>query len=286
MIRKTLLMIFAAAGLVVGSCTHSTATDDARPVVTVSIEPQRWLLERIVGDRMEVNTLMSRGGNPESYEPTFADLAKLESGNLYIAVGRLPFEKAIVAKVKANRPDLTVVDSSESVELITDDHGHDHGVDPHVWSSAANAKVIAANMLDAVKNADPAGADFYERNYSGLLASIDSVDALCRDILSDAADETFIVWHPSLSYFARDYGLHQLSVGTEGKEHSVNDTRDIVSHIKEHGAKVFLVQKDFDTSKADVIAKSGDDMRVETINPLNYEWDRELVATARAIAGH
>lgn len=286
MIRKTLMIISAAAGLMLGSCAHSTSIDNSRPVVTVSIEPQRWLLERIVGNRMEVNTLMGRGGNPESYEPTFADLAKLESGNLYITVGRLPFEKAIVAKITANRPDLTIVDSSISVELITDDHGHDHGVDPHIWSSAPNARIMAANMLKALKEADPDGADYYERNYESLVESIDSVDALCRTILQNSSDETFVVWHPSLSYFARDYGLHQLSVGVEGKEHSVNDTRDIVSHIKEHGAKVFLVQKDFDTSKADVIAKSNDDMRVETINPLNYDWDRELVATARAIAGH
>lgn len=286
MIRKPLILIVAAAGLVFGSCTRSTAKEEQRPVVTVSIEPQRWLLERIVGNRMEVNTLMARGGNPESYEPTFADLAKLESGRLYIGVGHLPFEKAVVDKVSANRPDLMVVNCSDSIELITDDHGHDHGIDPHIWSSPSNAKIMASNMLEAVKKVDSGGAEFYDKNYSRLISQLDSVDSLCRDILNTDSGETFIVWHPSLSYFARDYGLHQLSVGTEGKEHSVHDTRDIVSHIKSHGAKVFLVQKDFDTSRADVIAKCGADIRVETINPLNYEWDHELVATAHAIAGH
>lgn len=286
MIRKPLIIFFAAAALMCGSCTRSTAVDESRPVVTVSIEPQRWLLERIVGDRMEVNTLLARGGNPESYEPTVADLAKLESGNLYIGVGLLPFEQAIVEKVRANRPGLKIVNSSESVELIKDDHGHDHGIDPHVWSSVANAKIMAANMLDAVKKVDSDGAEFYDNNFSRLISQLDSVDSLCRDILANESEATFIVWHPSLSYFARDYGLHQLSVGAEGKGHSVNDTRDIVCHINERGINVFLVQKDFDTSKADVIAKSGSVMRVETINPLNYEWDHELVATARAIAGH
>lgn len=277
--------MFAVAGLLFGGCTRSTAIENPRPTVTVSIEPQRWILERIVGDRMEVNTLMARSGNPESYEPTFADLSKLESGKLFIGVGHLPFETALIEKVKANHPELKILECSESIDLITDNHGHDHGIDPHIWSSTANAKIIADNMLKAVKDVDPAGSDVYDRNYLRLVATIDSVDSLCREILEPVESRTFIVWHPSLSYFARDYGLHQFSVGTEGKEHSVRDTRDILNHINEHGAKVFLVQKDFDVSRADVIAKSGVDMRVETINPLNYEWDRELVATARAIAG-
>lgn len=280
-------MIVAAAGLALGSCNHSASPEAEKPVLTVSIEPQRWLLERIVGDRMNVRTLMARGGNPESYEPTFADLANLESGACFFEVGHLPFEAAIVEKIRANKPDMKIVNTSDSIELIIDDHGHGHdnGIDPHVWNSTSNARIIARNMLRTVKAIDPEGTEIYDGNFRALNAVIDSVDSVCAAILEPVGGTTFIVWHPSLSYFARDYRLHQLAVGAEGKEHSVHDTRDIVNHIAEHGANVFLVQKDFDTSKADVIAKSDANTRVETINPLNYEWDKELVNTARAIAG-
>lgn len=284
MTRRILLITIAAAAIVLCSCNRSKQNTD-RKVITVSIEPQRWLLERIVGDRIEVNTLMARGGNPESYEPTFADLSSLEASDLYIEVGQLPFEKAMLEKIQANHKNLKVAAVSDSIELITDDHGHDHGIDPHVWNSAVNARIIARNMLRAVKSIDPEGAEKYDANYERLAAQIDSVDSLCRQLLESSRGASFVVWHPALSYFARDYGLHQLSVGAEGKEHSVEDARRVVEHIKEHGAQVFLVQKDFDTSKADVLAKSGAQLRVETVNPLNYEWDKELVATARAIAG-
>lgn len=283
--RKVLTILIAAAGLMTGSCNRSANQEDKR-VITVSIEPQRWMLEQLVGDRYEVNTLMAHGGNPESYEPSFADLAGLESSACYIKLGNLPFEGALVEKLRSNRPDMKVVDSSESIELIKDDHGHDHGIDPHTWNSPRNVRIIAQNMLAALKSIDPDGAAQYDSNFIELVAKIDSVDALCASILKPVRGETFVVWHPSLSYFARDYGLNQLAVGAEGKEHSVNDTREIVRHIAEHGASVFLVQKDFDTSKADVIAKSNGNMRVITINPQNYEWDSELVETARAIAGN
>jgi len=278
------ILLVAAAALGSGSCKHSSAPEE-KPIITVSIEPQRWLLERIVGDRMNVRTLMARGGNPESYEPTFSHLAELERSRCYMKVGNLGFETAMVEKIKSELPELKIVDTSDSIELITDAHGHDHGIDPHVWSSATNARIMARNMLDAVTDIDPEGTPVYRANYRRLTAAIDSVDSICANMLLPMKGNAFLVWHPSLSYFARDYGLHQISVGAEGKEHSVSDTRDVVDYLKADSAVVFLIQKDFDTAKAGTIAKDYAGIRISSINPLNYEWDTELLQTAGAIAG-
>lgn len=280
------IIIFAAAALGSGSCKHSLPAENSSPVITVSIEPQRWLLEQIVGDRFEVQCLMSRGGNPESYEPAFSHLSDLERSKCYMRMGNLGFENAIVERISANMPELPIINTSESIELIVDDHGHDHGVDPHVWSSVRNAKTIAGNMLRAVNELDSENKEAYTANYARLLERLDSIDSVCATLLSGAdVGRSFVVWHPSLSYFARDYGLRQISVGIEGKEMSVGDTREIIGKINSDSAKVFLVQKDYDTSKAGVISEGITSMRVETINPLNYEWDAEIVQTARAIAG-
>lgn len=278
------ILIFAAATLGFGSCKYSSVTAE-KPIITVSIEPQRWLLEKIVGDRMDVRTLMARGGNPESYEPAFSHLAELERSSCYMRVGNLGFETAIIDKIKASMPALPIVSTSDSIALIADDHGHDHGIDPHVWSSATNARIMAANMLRTVTDMDSEGMEYYENNYRNLVALIDSVDSVCAQTLRPMAGKTFLVWHPSLSYFARDYNLHQLSVGTEGKEHSVSDTRDVLDMLGNDSVAVFLIQQDFDTARADAIVKDNGLMRVVSINPLNYEWDKELLTTAAAIAG-
>lgn len=276
-------IIYAAAAFGLGSCINNAGTE--KPVITVSIEPQRWLLERIVGDNMEVRTLLASGGNPESYEPAFSHLAALEESACYMQVGNLGFESAIVGKVHANNPELPIVNVSDSIEyIISHDHGHEHGIDPHVWSSARNARIMAQNMLKEVIKLDPKHEAEYTRNFINLTAHIDSVDSVCVSILEPLQGRAFMVWHPSLSYFARDYGLHQVSVGAEGKEHSVADTKHILDHIAGENVTVFFVQKDFDTSRAEVIAKDAGGVRVATINPLNYEWDTELLQTARAIA--
>lgn len=270
--------------LMLGSCKNHSLPE-RKPVITVSIEPQRWLLERIVGDRMKVRTLMARGGNPESYEPSFSHLADMESSYCYMMMGNLAFEHAIIDRISANLPNLPIVNNSDSITLIVDDPGHDHGVDPHVWSSAANARIIAANMLREVIRLDQDGERIYRRNYRQLVQTIDSVDSVCAHILAPLRGSTFIVWHPSLSYFARDYGLRQLSVGSEGKDHSVLNTRDVLRRIGDERASVFLVQQDVDATKAAAVVGGVDDLRVETINPLNYDWSSELLHIANAIAG-
>lgn len=278
-------LLCAAAAFGSGSCINNAHSD--KPVITVSIEPQRWLLEQIVGDRMEVRTLLDNGGNPESCEPSFAHMARLEESVCYMQVGNLGFETALVDRIRANNPDLAVITTSDSITYIIGDehdHGHGHGIDPHVWSSAPNARIMARNMLREVESLDPDNAAEYRANYQRLVAGIDSVDSECRRMLAESRGESFMVWHPSLSYFARDYGLHQIAIGAEGKEQSVGETRQAVDRMNRTDAAVFLVQKDFDSSRAEAIADKGS-MRVVTINPLNYHWDDEMLQTARAIAG-
>lgn len=260
-------------------CRHESTPDRT---LTVSIEPQRWLLEQIVGDKFEVRSLLGRGANPESYDPTFNDLAALERSYAYLTIGNLAFEDAITAKIRENNPDLHIFCTSDSIPLLHATHGdHDHGADPHIWSSAKNMKRIAANMLSAVASIDPENKAEYMTNFNRLTLRLDSIDAACDSILTPVSGTTFIVWHPSLSYFARDYGLTQLSLGSEGKEHSVSNTMALISRMKDSGAKVFLIQKDFDASQAQVISR---EVETAIIDPMNYEWDKEMLHTARSIA--
>ena len=65
---------------------------------------------------------------------------------------------------------------------------------------------------------DPADSASYRRNYMALAATLDSCDRVISSRLKPVGHATFMVWHPSLSYFAEDYRLHQLSIGMDNKE--------------------------------------------------------------------
>lgn len=269
-----------------------SAVED-KPVITVSIQPQKFFLEKIVGDRMTVECLLANGGNPESFEPTLAHLLSLEKSMAYFKIGNMGFESAVIDKVRGNNPGLKIYDNSSGVELLTGTHGeccghhhhhgHSHDIDPHTWSSVKNARIIAGNMYCAVVELDSLNKEFYTENYGRFVAELDSIDGVITGLLHDKRGAAFVVWHPSLSYFARDYGLEQISIGSEGKEASARQMQAQLDDAREHDARVFFFQKDYDSRQASVVCEQTG-IGVTPINPLSYEWDKEILMIANAIA--
>lgn len=283
-------MIVALVAMI-GGCT---SRPDGKPIITVSIQPQQYLLEQIVGDKVDVRCLLANGGNPESYEPSLTHLMNLEKSEAYFQIGNVGFESAIIDRIRANNPDLKIYNTSDSVALIigshtgiaddgTHQHDHSHEIDPHTWSSVRNGKIIASNMYKAVVNMDPRHEKYYSTRYKALMNRLDSLDKTITVMLEPKKGSAFMVWHPSLSYFARDYGLTQVSMSVEGKEMSVQSMKDRINGAKDEEVMVFFSQKDFDTRQASVLTDELN-VKVVPINPLNYDWENELMGVATALA--
>ena len=71
-LRPFLFYLWACLCLLTG-CKPSGRTDNKdtqRPVITVSIEPLRYITERIAGDGFRIETFVPKGSSPETYEPT------------------------------------------------------------------------------------------------------------------------------------------------------------------------------------------------------------------------
>lgn len=256
-----------------------------RPVVAVSIPPQAELLRAIAGDSIEIVTLMQSEANPENFEVTVATLKEISSADAYFKIGNIPFETVITDKIGANS-DLRFFDNSEGIELIYGTHSHSdhsHSVpDPHIWSSARNLKQIAANMCDALVEIDPDREQYYRANLSVLNARLDSVDSALSCRLAPCRGASFLIWHPSLSYFARDYGLHQIAVGQENKESSIAGLQKVLREAGESNVRALFVQSSFDPAQAGNISRQLN-LDVTSINPLSANWEAEFNTIADAI---
>lgn len=266
--------------------------------LTVTIEPQRYFLEQIVGDKFEVNTLVPPGASPETYEPSPMAMINLGNSKAYFKVGFLGYENAWSGKLAQNNPDVIVVDCSEGIDMMygthgphshgeEDDHDHDHGpdaVDPHVWSSAKNAIQFSKNMLDALVEFDAVNADYYRSNFEELAKKINEVDAKITSMLDKGiTSRSFIIYHPALSYFARDYDLNQFSIEFDGKSPSPAQMKDLVDLARSENIKVVLIQQEFDVKNTEVIS-SEIGAKSYVINPLAYEWDEELISLAKILS--
>ena len=280
------ILIFVSC-MILASCGRKDAAPvSEKPVLCVSIEPQRKILSEIAGSGYEVVSLLGNGANPETFEPSVSQRMTLENSAAYFPVGYLPFEQRYSAALAGRVP---VFGTSDGIEPVTGTHGHhegghgEAGADPHVWTSLRNGHVIADNMLRALVSLRPDSAEAYGERHAALVARLDSLDREAASRLAGAAVHGFAIWHPSLSYYARDYGLHQLSVGYESKDVSAGELSHVIEEARRDSVKVFFFQKEYDSRQARSInAEIGS--RMVTIAPLAYDWDDEIMRITDELA--
>lgn len=259
-----------------------------RPIITVSIEPLRYFVQGIVGDKFQVNTLVPAGVSPETYELTPQQVVQTSDSRAYFCVGTLGFEQARLRKLTENAPNLLVVNTSDSIVLLQDDHSHNHshphveGIDLHTWLSATSGKQIAHNVLRALCQVDSANAKFYQHRHDSLVQHIDSIDGEIRQILRPLAHRTFIIYHPALGYFARDYGLQQVAVEQDGREPSADRIQQLILQAQRDKVQVVFIQEEHAGRAARRIAESTG-ARIVSIAPLSVEWDKQMLHIARTL---
>ena len=162
-------------------------------------------------------------------------------------------------------------------------HHHHGGVDPHIWSSIAGAKAIAWNTLNAFIALDPDNTDYFWQNYNKLSDEIDKTDAEIKKLLDPLTDRTFIIYHPALTYFANEFNLTQLCIEMDGKEPSPAQLKQLVETARANNARVVFIQQEFDQKNAELIAgETG--CKLTVINPLAYDWSKEMIHIAKALA--
>ena len=285
---KTLLPIICLL-LALSSCRN--AEKNGKPTITVTIEPLRYFTEAIAGDKFNVVSIVPEGSSPETYDPTPQQMVNLNKSIAYLRIGYIGFEQSWISKLQENFPELSFYDTSAGVNLIhqqcSHSHGnngeekHAHGIEPHIWNSTENAKIIANNICNALEEIDNRNSDYYQHKLDSITEIIERTDNEIRNIIS-GAEKTFLIYHPALTYFARDYGLEQISIEEGGKEPSPAHLQSLIKLCREKNAKVIFVQQEFDMRNAETIAKELG-VKVIPVNPLNYNWTEEMTNTAKAL---
>jgi zinc transport system substrate-binding protein len=255
-------------------------------VIVVTIEPQRFFAEQLVDTLFRVVSMVRPGSNPETYDPSPAQMAQLSHGRAYFGIGPVGFEEAWLGRLKENNPHLPFFDNSRGVEWIAPDKtssGHLHGRDPHSWASPKQARIIIQNMYEALLEIDPDHAARYRENRDRLLEKINETDRTVQSVLERSSQKSFFIYHPALTYFARDYGLTQYPIETDGKEPTPGQIKKLVDLAGKENIKTIFIQQEFDRKNAELLARETG-CRLVIINPLSYRWIEETITIAKALA--
>jgi zinc transport system substrate-binding protein len=238
----------------------------------VSIEPQRYFAEQLTDSLFTIGTMVPAGSSPETYDPSPQQMTQLAHCKAYFGIGAIGFETGWLNNLKQNNPQVRFFDTAEA-----------HPGDPHTWTSPKEVRTIAENMYRALTEIDPSHTAVYRHNLEKLLQEIDEVDLAVRAYLGPSSQKAFIIYHPALTYFARDYGLTQYAIETDGKEPSPEQLKQLMDAAKKENIKTIFVQQEFDRKNAEIIARETG-CRIVVINPLSYHWREEMLRIAQALS--
>ncbi|MDE7161051.1 MAG: zinc ABC transporter substrate-binding protein [Muribaculaceae bacterium] len=271
------------------SCGNSGEGEGGRVLATTS-PPLSWAAKAVAGPGWEVVTMLPDGADPETYEPTLATMRDLASSRALFTFDTPGFEENLSETAGHNFASLRLVNVGEGIPRLEDTHHHDHhhghdaedehgnhdhdDYDPHLATTPFNMRIAVANIGRAMAEIDPANAALYRHRADSVLEHLDSLDARLMRELAPSRGRAFVMMHPSLSYFARRYGLRQLTLGRKGAEESPAEYARRVGEAR--GAAVMVAETSQDPMRARETART---LGVPLVTvPLNSEhWQDALL---------
>lgn len=263
---------------------HPEKIDYMKPTVVVSIVPQETFVKAIGRDLINVVTMVPTGSSPESYAPSHRQMEEFSRASVYFCIGVPSEQTNILHRAHEINHNIKIVNIADEVANIYPYREFEPGVlDPHVWLSPKRVKAMIDVIQRELSLLDAANDAVYQKNAQEYKDNLDKLDNEIRYILSGNRNNTFIVYHPSLGYFADDYCINMLSLEKEGKEATPKEIQSIADSAKSMGIHTIFYQAEADSRQAETFAREIGG-NAEMIAPLSADYIENLKSIAMAIA--
>jgi len=289
---KKFLPILLVFLLFTSACSIQTNnpsfTEDDRLKVSVSIASIQWLVDQIGGDRVQTQSLTTSGDDPHIYEPNPSQMIAIADSDLYFTAG-VEFEEVWIPKFTDANSNLQVVDISEGIQRIpVADHLHEDaeenaGLDPHIWLSTDNMRLIAHNIASTLEDIDPEHSAIYQSNLDKALGMIEDVNFQLTQTLAQTQRKQFLIIHPSLGYLAAAYGLEMIPVEVDGQEPSPVQLTEILNASKTYGIHTLFTQTGSNPLNVKMLAEQAGIDSIIEIDPMAYDWSANMLSIGESL---
>ncbi len=247
---KTALRAACTGAVLLALSATAPAEGGTKPRVVCSTTQTADLARQVVGDDMEVVCLLGPGVNPHVYQPVPGDSRLVESAALCVQNG-LHLEgknwMQTLARDNGNKPLVTCTDGVQPLDLAYEGQVVK---DPHAWFDPRNAAVYLNNILAAVTELDPAGAERYRSRADLYLQQLRALDGWIEKEVSRVPAERriLVTSHDAFNYFAARYGFTVRSpvgwsTGSEiGGGMTPERRRLVVQSIRDAGVPAIFVE--------------------------------------------
>lgn len=261
--RRSLGALLVPVVLLVAACGDDGDERAGEPTVVVTTTVLGDVVERLVGDVVDVEVVMPAGADPHSFQPSARDAAEIRGADALVINGA-GFEEGLLDVIDAAKgdgvPTIAAIDSVDTLDYgaFEDDEHEDedeadrddeHGrVDPHFFTdpdrmATAAAAIVdfLAETLDGVTGDELRGAaEDHQAELDGLA---DEVDDLLAELDDD--DRTLVTDHDSMAYFADRFGFEVVGTvipsGSTADGASAADLAALADLIRTEGVPAVFV---------------------------------------------
>jgi ABC-type Zn uptake system ZnuABC Zn-binding protein ZnuA len=229
------------------------------------------IVQNIAGERMVVDTLMPKGLDPHSFEPTPRDVARISDSDILFVNGA-GFEAWLEGVIENLPETLVVVEASAGLQSRTveeEDHADegkleeedDHEIDPHFWLDPTLVITYAENIRDGLIAIDPEGKEIYSSNTEEYIQQLKDLDVYIQEKIAVIPMERRLIVtnHESFGYFADRYGfeivgtiIHSVSSGAAP---SAQQMAELVDQMRASGAIAIFMETGTNPQLAEQLAK-------------------------------
>jgi len=250
-----LCIIIVVHVLLFTACSSRTFKTSDKLAVSVSIIPQEAFVKEVAGDLVDVVAVIPPGKSPSNYAPSPQELEKLSLSSVYFAIGVPAEQSSILPKLKDINSNIETIDMADEVKKYYPEREFSPGQrDPHIWLSPKRAAVMVEIIARELSDMDTKNGDIYLKNAQIYIEKLKKLDKEIESSFGKLEDRTFIIYHPSLGYFADDYGLTMVSIQSEGKDATPDDLQKIIDTAKMHNIKAVFYQAEIDSKQSRVLA--------------------------------
>ncbi len=280
------LFLFVFVYFIFDKPAKNTSLKPQKPIVFVSILPQKFIVKKIAGDFLSVFVMVQPKFSPATYSPTPKQMNLLTKADLFFGIG-VPFEKSWLPKIASQNPNLEVIDVSKNIKKRAVDtflnRKKQKEDDPHIWLSLKLMKQQSRFILKVLSEKYPDKKSYFEENEKKLEKEFDKVELSVKNLFKNVKNREFLVFHPSFGYFADEFGLKQIPVESEGKLPGGKLMSEIIKYAKSHKIKTVVIQQQFAKRPAQVIADSVGG-KILQLNPLSEDYIKNIKLMAKKLS--
>ncbi len=181
------------------------------------------------------------------YQLQSSDMKNLEQADVFVINGA--GMESFLDKVTEQLPDLTVVDSSQGLEVLDDNS--------HLWVSISNYIQQVGTIADGLCAADPEHAEIYRANAQAYQEKLESLRDEMHQAIDPLPNRQIITFHEAFPYFAEEFGLEIVRVVNRepDSQPSAKELADTIRLIEETDVKAVFAEPQYPESAANIIAE-------------------------------